>query len=201
MLAHNTPRILHTQDEGIVQPVSKETDQAVPPPPPTKAAGPKPAALLTKQRKAGGLRVASETVNALTPESAAYIAGLIDGEGTITLTREHRNENRRLVVSISNTEMPILKFAQQAIGAGKITNKCTYSDKHTPSYAYRLTNRQALALLDQIVDYLRSYKRLRAALALECYVAVTPRNGYYTPELRAARREFENKFLGIAVEL
>ncbi len=36
---------------------------------------------------------------------AAYIAGLIDGEGTITLTREHANENRRLVVSISNTEV------------------------------------------------------------------------------------------------
>lgn len=35
---------------------------------------------------------------------AAYIAGLIDGEGTINLTHEHRGENRRLVVSISNTE-------------------------------------------------------------------------------------------------
>ena len=35
---------------------------------------------------------------------AAYIAGLIDGEGTITLTRLHRNQNRQLVVSISNTE-------------------------------------------------------------------------------------------------
>lgn len=34
---------------------------------------------------------------------AAYITGLIDGEGTITLTRERRGENRRLVVSISNT--------------------------------------------------------------------------------------------------
>jgi len=34
---------------------------------------------------------------------AAYIAGLIDGEGTITLSRKHKNENRQLVVSISNT--------------------------------------------------------------------------------------------------
>lgn len=31
------------------------------------------------------------------PAVAGYIAGLIDGEGTITLTRVHRNENRRLV--------------------------------------------------------------------------------------------------------
>ena len=35
--------------------------------------------------------------------SAAYIAGLIDGEGTITLTRLHAGANRRLVVSIANT--------------------------------------------------------------------------------------------------
>jgi hypothetical protein len=36
----------------------------------------------------------------LPPDIAAYIAGLIDGEGTITLTRLHAGENRRLVVSI-----------------------------------------------------------------------------------------------------
>lgn len=27
---------------------------------------------------------------------AAYIAGLIDGEGSVTLSRRHRNENRHL---------------------------------------------------------------------------------------------------------
>ena len=37
----------------------------------------------------------------LDPGDAAYAAGLIDGERTITLSREHRNENRRLVVSIA----------------------------------------------------------------------------------------------------
>lgn len=46
----------------------------------------------------------------LQPEAAAYIAGLIDGEGTITLTRLHANENRRLVVSIANTEFQLLQF-------------------------------------------------------------------------------------------
>ena len=49
-------------------------------------------------------------VNQLSAEAAAYIAGLIDGEGTITLTRLHTNENRRLVISIANTELALLKF-------------------------------------------------------------------------------------------
>ena len=35
----------------------------------------------------------------LAETDAAYIAGLIDGEGTVTLTRKHRNKNRQLCVS------------------------------------------------------------------------------------------------------
>lgn len=42
---------------------------------------------------------------------AAYIAGLIDGEGTVTLTRKHRNENRQLCVSISAPASPFTPLA------------------------------------------------------------------------------------------
>jgi hypothetical protein len=61
----------------------------------------------------------AKCIAALTPETCAYIAGLIDGEGTITLTREHRGENRRLVVSIANTELALLNFVRQPVGAGR----------------------------------------------------------------------------------
>jgi len=44
-----------------------------------------------------------KTVNPFNGIDAAYIAGLIDGEGTITLTRKHRNGNRQLAITISNT--------------------------------------------------------------------------------------------------
>ncbi|HEY7944956.1 MAG TPA: LAGLIDADG family homing endonuclease [Casimicrobiaceae bacterium] len=126
---------------------------------------------------------------------AAYIAGLIDGEGTITLTREHRDENRRLVVSIASTERSILTFVVERAGCGKITNKRTTSGRHAPSFAYRITNRQALELLRQISPYLRSYKAKRAALVLAHYLSLTPRNGRYTTALRLAREDFERKFL------
>ena len=52
-------------------------------------------------------------VKKLTPEEAAYLAGLIDGEGTIALTRKHRGEHRQLMVSISSTEQPLLKYVKQ----------------------------------------------------------------------------------------
>lgn len=99
----------------------------------------------------------TSNVNSLTIPQAAYIAGLIDGEGTITLTREHKNEKRRLVVSISSTERSLLEFTQHAVGTGQITNKRTYDDKHTPSYTYKITSRQALDLLSQIQPYMQSY--------------------------------------------
>jgi hypothetical protein len=134
-------------------------------------------------------------VNQLSRECAAYISGLIDGEGTITLTRLHANENRRLVVSIANTEIQLLKFVIDEVGAGKITRKRTISDRHTPSYCYAITSRQALDLLRQLSPYLRSYKRNRAELVLAHYVLLTPRNGKYTSHGLVERRKFEQELL------
>jgi hypothetical protein len=133
----------------------------------------------------------------LSSEAAAYIAGLIDGEGTITLTRLHINENRRLVVSIANTERQLLQFVLDQVGAGKITRKRTTSEHHTASYCYAVSSGQALALLTNVMPNLRTYKRHRAELALKHYKALTPRNGKYTSELLNRRQEFEHTFLSI----
>ena len=135
--------------------------------------------------------------NSLCKADAAYIAGLIDGEGTVTLTRKHKNENRQLCVSISSTEVELLKFVLSATGVGKITNKQASKSHHSHSYAYAVYNRQALALLEQTLPYLRSYKRDRAALILKDYLTVTPRNGKCTTEILARKKIFEQKVLSI----
>ena len=136
-------------------------------------------------------------VQSLSPTDTAYIAGFIDGEGTITLSRKHRGENRQLVISISNTEREILDYIKQVVGAGKITNKKIYHDNHTPSMTYAITNRQALDLLEQIFPYLRSYKSERSALVLEHYVRLTPRNGKYTRQQREERKNFIEEFFNL----
>jgi hypothetical protein len=133
----------------------------------------------------------------LSPEQAAYIAGLIDGEGTITLTSEHRGERRRLVVSIANTEMALLSFVLEATGVGKITKKKITKAEHTPSFSSRVTSPQALSLLAQIWPHLRSYKAKRAELALVHYTRLTPRNGKYSKGLASQRDEFESEFLAV----
>lgn len=137
-------------------------------------------------------------VRDLDSTDAAYIAGLIDGEGTITLTREHRDENRRLVVSIASTERSMLAFVVERTGCGKITNKRTTSGRHTPSFAYRITNRQALELLRQISPYLRSYKANRAALALTHYLSLTPKKRAVQRGLEACPKGFRTQILGNA---
>lgn len=136
-------------------------------------------------------------VRVLSVAEAAYLAGLIDGEGTVTLGRKHAGDMRHLVVSISNTELQILEFARVSVGAGKLTRKRTSRAHHTPSYAYALWNRQALALLAQVEPYMQSYKRDRARLALSNYVRLTPRNGKYTEQMRAEREVFESTLLGL----
>jgi hypothetical protein len=136
-------------------------------------------------------------INTLDSPNAAYIAGLVDGEGTITLSRTHRNERRRLVVCISNNELPILRFVLAAIGAGKVTSKRRYQPRHGASYTYQVSSRQALDLLKQISPYLRSYKARRAQLIFKHYLALTPRNGKYSADAAAARTSFEAEFLAI----
>ncbi|HET9474678.1 MAG TPA: hypothetical protein VFO82_12350, partial [Steroidobacteraceae bacterium] len=84
--------------------------------------------------------------------------------------------------------------------AGKITRKRAYSQRHTPSYCYAITSRQALSLLRQLTHYLHSYKRNRASLALARYQALTPRNGKYNAAQRSARTQFEQELLALTPE-
>ena len=130
---------------------------------------------------------------------AAYIAGIIDGEGTITLTRTHRGENRRPVVSISSTELELLTYVRSVIGAGRITTKVCAREHHSPSFTYSITSRQALTLLAHVCPFLRTYKLKRACLLLEEYQRVTPRNGRYTTEQRTARAQLEERFFAISI--
>ena len=136
-------------------------------------------------------------VASLSPVDAAYVAGLIDGEGTITLSRRHAADRRQLVVSIANTELPILEFVLRCAGAGKITRKRISSPHHTPSFTFAITNRQALDLLRQVHPYLRSHKRERSQLAVDQYSKIVLRNGKYSPQQSEARLAFETRFLAI----
>ncbi len=137
-------------------------------------------------------------VKRLKGTQAAYIAGIIDGEGTITLTRRHASAHRHLAVTVSSTDKELLVFISQLVGAGKITSKRTYKQNHVPGHTFQIFNRQALSLLEQVAPFLHTYKKDRAHIALEGYLRVTPRNGKYSSDMLAAKQKFTDSFFAFA---
>jgi hypothetical protein len=103
------------------------------------------------------------------------------------------------VLSISSTELPLLLYVKSVVGSGRITNKTPVRSCHAPSYAYTLLSRQALLLLGQIAQYLRTYKAKRARLLLREYLRVTPRNGRYSAAQRQAKQSLEDRFFAISI--
>ena len=136
-------------------------------------------------------------MNTLSKYSAAYIAGLVDADGTITVTRKHINENRHPALTISNTDRRLLEFVLETIGAGKITNKHRIAENHSPSFVFAIYNRQALEVIRQLRPFLRTYKAKRSDLILNDYLKVTPRNGKYNNATLRARKAFEERVLAI----
>lgn len=127
----------------------------------------------------------------------AYIAGLFDGEGSITLSRNHANQHRSPVVSVSNNFRELLDPLIELYG-GCLVNKPARKETHQHSFDWRITNRRTLPFLRDILPYMRHPEKLRRAmLILSEYLDVTPRNGKYTPEILIKRKDFEYRFFCI----
>ncbi|PIR21429.1 MAG: hypothetical protein COV45_01390 [Deltaproteobacteria bacterium CG11_big_fil_rev_8_21_14_0_20_47_16] len=104
----------------------------------------------------------------MTKTDLAYIAGIIDGEGTITLSRHHSNQTPSPEISVADTSLRLLQHLKKV-----------YKNHHTPSYVWTLRSNSALALMESILPWLL-IKDKRAKLILRDYKRLTPRNGRYT---------------------
>jgi LAGLIDADG-like domain len=127
---------------------------------------------------------------------ASYIAGIIDGEGSITLTRMHQKEYRRPCITIASTDIELLEYIKTLAG-GSIINKKNYNpQRHKNSYCLNITKKnEVFFTLKYISPYLRvERKRQRCNWILSKYDIVTPRNGKYNEELLIRKAEFERDF-------
>ena len=129
----------------------------------------------------------------------AYIAGIIDGEGSIMLTKFHKNEYPSPCVSISSTDMELLKWVKNTTKIGRIINKKNYNkEKHLNSYVYRIIYNDAIKLLAEIEPYLViEKKKSRAKFILDNYKKVTPRNGKYSEEMKRKKEQFYIDFMAL----
>jgi len=112
----------------------------------------------------------------------AYVAGIVDGEGTVTLMRHHKNETPAPRVSVANNNLKLLKWLKTKVGVGVIVSKRKNKPYHNSSYAWYIQQDRVLRFLNEIRKFL-IVKKPQADLILEKYKSVTHRAGKYTPEM------------------
>jgi len=131
----------------------------------------------------------------MAPTSLAYAAGLMDGEGTITLSKDSKHhEFRRPTVSVPSTTVELVEYMKAHFGGGT-SNKRRSKPHHTPSKTWRITCHNALHFLAAILPYMKEPEKIRRSkLLVEEYLSVTSRNGKYSDELRVKKQDFERRF-------
>ncbi len=123
-----------------------------------------------------------------------YAAGLIDGEGTITLSHVNGNEFRSPCVSVSSTTYELVEFLRETYG-GTIVKHKVYQDHHKQSFSWKVNYNKAVNTLEKVSPYLKEPEKLRRAnLILQEYKKVTKRNGKYSSEELKAKLDFQHLF-------
>ncbi|MCW6091727.1 hypothetical protein LAV60_00935 [Clostridium sporogenes] len=132
-------------------------------------------------------------------EQKAYIARIIDGEGSIMLLKFHSNQFLSPCISISSTTIELLEWIKSITKMGIIKRKKNYNaEKHTDSFTYTIKYNDAINLLIEIEPYLIiKNKKVRARLIIEKYKSLTPRNGKYSDEMLKAKEEFYKELINI----
>jgi len=127
----------------------------------------------------------------------AYAAGLIDGEGSISLPRNYKTSAfRRPLVSVASTTIELVDFMKLHFGGCVCTKRSKKFDHHKTAYQWAIQYQKAITVLAQLLPYLQvPSKRQRATMLVNEFSALTPKNGKYTPEQRSAKLMFEERFL------
>ena len=110
-------------------------------------------------KKLGGK--ASQT---LSPVDAAYLAGIIDGEGSIILYRREKAASLRL--SVCNTNEDLVRWCQEKTAVGNITTNQFTNGRWKDRSQWLTNSRSAQSIIVQIRPHL-IVKPAQADLALE----------------------------------
>lgn len=132
----------------------------------------------------------------ITRTDLAWVAGLIDGDGCITMNKQTNGSYRKPMVVVDNCDEEILDSLVEIAGGSLVTKK-KYQDHHRQAYSWRLYGADnVIGFLREILPYMRCQHKIdRARMLVEEYKVVTHRNGRYNPEARLAKEDFETRFM------
>lgn len=87
-----------------------------------------------------------------------YIAGVLDGEGTLVIAGCKRKENRNLAyrgyMAITNTNIPLLEHIQSRVGGLIHPQTKVYRGEICPCYVLNFSVNQTRAVLPKLLPYL-----------------------------------------------
>ena len=116
--------------------------------------------------------MAVKLINNMTNEQIAYLAGIIDGEGTISVSRKKdktmkRKMSLRPFLSVANTNLELIQWMYEITGLGQMSKlRISKNIKHTPFKRWTVWTRQAEQIVKLILPYL-IVKKLQALACLE----------------------------------
>jgi hypothetical protein len=95
----------------------------------------------------------------------AWAAGIFDGEGSITTSKDSRNNQITLLVSVQMTDELTIKRLHSLFGVGRV-NQIRKSGKHNNLWTYQASGKDAVYVVSLINSYLFTKSR-QGELALE----------------------------------
>ena len=131
-------------------------------------------------------------MNTLTEIQKAYIAGFVDGEGSISLLKRKNIECHtwqycfRIQINVTNTFKAVLDEMQAITGVGKVYLHSRGTEKNRTCYRWQVRGLKARSLLWEIIPYLRVKKhQAEIALNFPYYEGIKKRTkGEYVEQIR-----------------
>lgn len=126
----------------------------------------------------------------------AWLAGYVDGDGSITITKRSGRKFRSLIISIDSTDVELLDHVIKLVG-GSLIEKKRYKDHHRQCYTWRMSGaNNIIDLLQKISPYFKcKFKADRSKMILDKWRECTPSNGKYTKRIIELKQNFELEFL------
>ena len=119
----------------------------------------------------------------------AYTAGIIDGEGSVTIQCRVTP-----CVEVTNTCLAMLERIQENYG-GQIRKQKQYQTHHKDAWCWHVRGDKALAMLERILPMMLDESKVRRGqILLQEWKLKTPRNGRYSDEARTAKDEMVHRF-------
>ena len=132
----------------------------------------------------------------ITQVDIGWIAGIIDGEGTITL--ERNGKWRYPSMCMSSTDKELVDAVKQFLG-GLVRSVKLHGKMIKPQWHWHSTGGiKIIKTLKIISPYLRCpKKKARAEFIIQKYPATVTKNGYYSPIQTENKINFENAFFNL----